>query len=1220
MRNRLIKIFVWIIPLLLFGYQNAISQSAQKVFLIGDAGEMTEEMASVISDVAKQVSEDPENSTVIFLGDNIYPKGMPELESKDRIEAEDILSSQIKPFLNLGCRVLMIPGNHDWKQGRNRGYEQVLRQQDFLDSLASGTELFFPRGGCPGPVVLNISSDLVIILIDTQWFLHLHEKPREESDCPVKTGLDVYAQLDGLLKANKNKKVLIAGHHPIYSQGLHGGRSNLKMHLFPMTDLNPSLYIPLPIVGSLYPGYRKYFGSIQDLNHPAYKVVRKSLADLFSKYPNTIYASGHDHSLQYIKEDQTHYIISGSGSKTTYVRQGKGSEFALSKTGYARLSFLPDGSVQNQFVTSELKGEHKVEFDEVIFKKAPYDPVIEKRDFEIPEKATRSASDQYLTKNFNKWLLGENYRDVWSAKIEFDFFDILEEHGGMEIVQRGGGMQTKSLRLQAETGRQYVLRSINKDPAAAIPPMLLGSFAQDVVQDQISAAHPYGAFVVPTLAEAVGIYHTNPKPVIIPNDPEFGMHREDFANVLALYEERPAKNWKGTGMFGDSKDIISTSKVLKKIHDDNDNYVDQQFVLRNRLFDLWIGDWDRHDDQWRWASFKNKKGKMFRPIPRDRDQAFFVNEGVLPKIASRKWALPKFQGFDHELKNVPGFMFNARWFDRSFLNGLEKDQWIQTATEIQKSVDDKVIDEALSNWPKAVRDLCGEEIHSKLAARRADLKKYALDHYAFLAKEVDIVGTDKKELFKVQREAGGLTKVDVYKISKSGEIKQPIYSRRFYPKETREIRLFGLDGDDRFEIEGEAKRGIDLRIIGGAGEDDIQDRSRVTGLSKHTTIYDTREGNNISKGKETRDRTSGRPGVNNYNRNAFQYNVTMPLAFAAFNIDDGIFVGGGALITTHGFRKDPYKSRHLIRGLFAFRTAAFDFKYKGIFNHVYRSLDLVADVNLEGPNYTRNFFGLGNESTYDRSNHISYYYVRFDNFIGTAQIRKRIGNAFSISLGPSYESIEVRQEQDRFITDISNASGNDTIFAQKQFAGLKLGFDLDTRDSEIFPRRGIHFWAQSKSMQPVDDQAFYYSRLEGAFSFYLSFRAPRTITFSNRIGGGWTDGDIEFYQAATIGGTGKDANVRGYRRTRFYGESAVYNNTELRITLFGFKTYLFPADFGIVGFYDIGRVWVDGENSDVWHNGYGFGIWMTPFESITLDLDIAYGEFWIGAFRFGFLF
>jgi len=817
-------------------------------------------------------------------------------------------------------------------------------------------------------------------------------------------------------------------------------------------------------------------------------------------------------------------------------------------------------------------------------------------------------------------LLGNNYRSAWETPLEFEVFDILTEMGGLNIVQRGGGMQTSSLRLEAENGKQYVLRSVNKDLTSVIPKILRGSFAADIVQDQNCAAHPYGAFIVPPLAEAVGIYHTNPKPVVIPNDPEFGKYQGDFANMLALYEERPSGNWKGSGKFGDSKKIINTTKVLKKIQGDNNNTIDQQFVLKNRLFDLLIGDWDRHDDQWRWATIKKGKDNMFRPIPRDRDQAFFLNEGFLPKLASRKWAMPKFQGFDLKIRDVPGLMFNARWFDRSFLNQLEEKEWIKVSNEIKESLDDEEIDNAIKTWPKAIYDLSGADISKKIMSRRDRLETYALDYYQFLAREVDVVGSDKKELFKVEREANGNTNVDVFKISKKGNVKQKLYSRKFIRGETTEIRLFGLDGDDRFEIRGKAKKGIRLRVIGGEGEDHFFDESKVRGLSKKTIVYDTRDGNEIDFGTEARNRTSRVPGVNNYDRKAFKYNIALPLAFGAFNIDDGIFVGGGALITTHGFRKDPFKNQHLIIGLGAVKTGAFNFQYNGTFNHFYHSLDLLLLGDLEGPNYTRNFFGVGNESVYDQSQPISYYYVRYENFIGSALIQKRFGEAFSLNVGIIYENIEVLQTEGRFITDTTQGAADNSIFDRKQFAGLKLDLHIDTRNSPFFPTKGVHFFLKGKSMQPVDPQSFLYTKFEGAFSFYLSIRAPKTITLSNRTGGGLTDGDIEFYQAQTLGGTGKEANLRGFRRTRFYGQASFYNNTDLRVTLFGFKTYLFPASIGLVGFYDIGRVWAKDENSDDWHQGYGVGLWMTPVESLTIEFDFAYGEFWISSFRFGFLF
>jgi hypothetical protein len=281
-------------------------------------------------------------------------------------------------------------------------------------------------------------------------------------------------------------------------------------------------------------------------------------------------------------------------------------------------------------------------------------------------------------------MLGKNYRDEWHQQIKVPVFDLGQEHGGLKIVQKGGGMQTLSLRLADSAGREYTLRSVEKYPESAVPQMLRKTFAQDLVQDQISAAHPYGALVIPHLAEAAGLYHANPKLVYIPDDPNLGIYRKTFANMLALYEERPDGDWSDKASFGNSEDIINTGKVMSSLQKDNINQVDEHVVVRSRLVDMVIGDWDRHDDQWRWATIdKKKKKEIYRPIPRDRDQALFVNEGSIPKIWSRKWALPKFEGFNEEIRWPSGLSFNARYFDRSFMTELSKEDWIEAAKEIQ---------------------------------------------------------------------------------------------------------------------------------------------------------------------------------------------------------------------------------------------------------------------------------------------------------------------------------------------------------------------------------------------------------------------------------------------------------------------------------------------------------------------------------------------------------
>ena len=124
--------------------------------------------------------------------------------------------------------------------------------------------------------------------------------------------------------------------------------------------------------------------------------------------------------------------------------------------------------------------------------------------------------------------------------------------------------------------------------------------------------------------------------------------------------------------------------------EDNDHHVDQEKVLKARLLDMLIGDFDRHSDQWKWGTTDTGKGKLYYPIPHDRDQAFFNSDGFAVKILSRN-QMPFFQGFKRQVHNINGFNFVARDFDRLFLNNLDKAAWERISVNFNKDLQTIVI-------------------------------------------------------------------------------------------------------------------------------------------------------------------------------------------------------------------------------------------------------------------------------------------------------------------------------------------------------------------------------------------------------------------------------------------------------------------------------------------------------------------------------------------------
>jgi hypothetical protein len=1138
------------------------------------------------------------------------------------------------------ARAIFIPGNHDWKKGAREGLQTLMRQQRFIDSLRDDRISFLPRNGCPGPEVLELTKKTVLVIIDSQWPLHpWHEDP-EESTCETKSTADILAALSDVYASYRDRRVILATHHPAVTYGEHGGVFSFKDHIFPLTDANPKLYIPLPIIGSLYPAYRAWFGNVQDLAHPLYRAYAERIKDVMAEYPGSIMVSGHDHALEYATIGESYFIVSGAGSKTAHVKKKGHALFAESVTGFTQLDLMRDGSVAITFW--RVDDDHPqglTVYQDTLAPPAEIEAQAIADDLTFPDSVLVRASGKYVANAWRQRMLGANYRAEWSQPIRVPVFDIGSEKGGLEPVQMGGGMQTVSLRLRDSAGHEYTLRSVEKYPEAAVPEPLRKTFAQDLVEDQISAAHPYAALVIPPMADAVGVYHTNPKLVYIPDDPRLGVYRGTFANMLALFEERPDEDWSHEPSFGNSSNIIGTDRLLEKLQEDNDNLVDQKQVLKSRLFDLVIGDWDRHDDQWRWAEFEEDKRATYQPIPRDRDQTFFVNEGILPRLWSRKWALPKFEGFDEEIDWVPGLAYNARYFDRSFLTALDQDDWIETVREIQQGLTDSVIVSAIRLWPPEIYALHGEEIIRNLKARRDNLMEAGLELYRFLAREVEVVGSDKHEAFDVVRQPDGNVVVDVYKTGKEGDRREHLFHRTFKPTETREIRLYGRGGLDHFDVRGEAQSSIKVRVIGGEDMDTLRDASSVCAPGRHTVFYDTPESSYLQSSGEVRDQRENDPMVNLYDRMAFRYDRLAPLIYGNFNPDDGLFIGGGILYQNHGFRKEPFRQRHIALASIAPRTSSYNLLYRGIFTGVAGKWNLEVAADIKVPNFVNNFFGWGNESIFDddiddqpginADDAIDYYRFRFEEIRLSAQLTRPIGNYTEIKIGPAYHRIELERSEgeDRYVFDYAETLPYDIFERYNSFAGLQFELESANRDDPVVTRRGLYARLSGRAMQAVSGGDGFTS-LDGSVAAYHTFRYPGRLVFAVRVGGGINTGTYPFYQAQILDGR---TEIRGFRKTRFYGDSRFYTNLEMRLQLTSFRTYLFPVSLGILGFHDFGRVWYEDEEgidpttpsgrSDVWHRTWGGGIWMTPFNLTVLSAELGHSpEGNLFYLRLGFLF
>ena len=460
------------------------------------------------------------------------------------------------------------------------------------------------------------------------------------------------------------------------------------------------------------------------------------------------------------------------------------------------------------------------------------------------------ASNKYQRSKFFQFFWGRHYRNIWATPVQVPVLDLHREAGGLTPISKGGSFQTLNLRLVNPNGQEYVLRSVDKDPIEALPGILRKTFVGNLLRDQTSVIHPYGALIIPALAEAAGVYHTNPKILVVPDDPVLGEFRQEFAGMLALLEERPEDDQSDVASFGNSGKVISSRKALTKLVSSACTQPDRQQYLKSRLFDMWLGDWSRREDQWRWATFPQGNKTILKAIPRDRDHAFFkFNDGLLTWIGSK--IKTNYRSFGTRIRHPKGLNKSARPLDTSLLSFLNRADFKQIADSLQQRLTDAAIVKATHVWPEEIYKLSGTEFEGKLKSRRKQLPAVADKFYKILAKQVVIPGTDKAERFVVERLNKKETKVTLFATDKDcGPL--IIGERIFTTAETKSLRLYGLGGDDTFEISGEVTAGIPVYIFDGGGEDQILDKSVVKSLNRKLWIYDSGDGNKIKTGRRTK--------------------------------------------------------------------------------------------------------------------------------------------------------------------------------------------------------------------------------------------------------------------------------------------------------------------------------------------------------------------------------
>ncbi|MBJ6369760.1 metallophosphoesterase [Snuella sedimenti] len=1186
-------------------------------YLIGDAGNSplgTESTAlKIFKEALKRASK---NSTAIFLGDNIYPKGMPKKGAEARAFAEYQLDVQTNAVKDFKGKAIFIPGNHDWYSD---GLKGLKRQENFVEDKL-GKNTFLPENGCPLEKI-NISDNCVLILVDSEWYLTNWDKhPTINDDCDIKTRTKFFDEFESEIKKARGKTVIVAVHHPMFTNGSHGGQYTFGSHMS-----------PLPVFGTLKNIIRKTGGvTTVDIQNTLYNEFRKRIITLSQENDKTIFVSGHDHNLQYIVQDNLPQIISGAGSKTMGTRLAGGGQFSYGASGYVRLDVFSDGSSYVHFFSTE--SNEAVFQTEVIVADKNEKLVDFKNTFPAKQSASVYTKEETDKGGLYKIFWGERYRKDYSQQVMVPTVNIDTLFGGLEPVRKGGGHQSKSLRLRDKQGREYVMRALRKDALQYLQAVAFrdqyiegqfnDSYTEALLLDVFAGAHPYAPFTIGTLSDAVGVYHANPVLYYVPKQKGLGRFNNEFGNTLYMIEERVSSGHGDKASFGFSNQIISTDDLLKKLHKDEDFELDEASYIRARLFDMLIGDWDRHEDQWRWASFKEKGKTIYRPVPRDRDQAFSIMAdgallGFVTKIVP---GLRLMQSYDAELKSTKWFNQEPYPLDMALINQSDRGVWDAQVKHIVDNLTDEVIDKAFMYFPSEVNAKTIEEIKKKLKGRRSNLQEISDRYYKHINKYAVIKGTNKDDWFDVVRLGNGLTKVTAYRIKK-GEKSDVFHQRTYTYGETKEIWIYGLDDKDVFKVYGVGSKPIKVRVIGGQNND-----TYMVENGQSLKIYDYKSKDNTFTTKKGTLKLTDDYETNVYDYKKLKNSSNQFIPTIGANQDDGFKVGFANTYTNYGFERNPYTYKHMLSGAYYFATNGFELGYTGEFANFMKNVNLGITTLFTSPNYAVNFFGYGNNTPNPQADEndgldvgFNYNRVKLETFKAAPYLiwRGRLGADFKI--GVSYEVIEVEETVGRFI----NQFIDDNTDVSNRFFGTEIAYSYESLDNKAFPTMGMQVSVTGGYKSNVDNANDYvYVIPELGFTYKMVSNGQ--LVLATKLRGHVNFGnDFEFYQGANIGAK---SGLRGYRSERFTGKRAFVQSTDIRLNLKRLKTTLFPLQIGVYGGADYGCVWVGesflqdaNHHSDTWNTSVGGGFFANVADMITANISAFHSDDGLRlAFRMGF--
>ena len=792
---------------------------------------------------------------------------------------------------------------------------------------------------------------------------------------------------------------------------------------------------------------------------------------------------------------------------------------------------------------------------------------------------------------FQRVWLGEGYRDLWTTPVRVPVLDLGKEAGGLTPVRQVGQAQSVGLAMRGADGRAYTFRSLHKEPDRMLPEAMRGTMVGAIARDLNSGTHPAAGLILPTLAEAAGVAHTTPRLVVMPDAAALGAFRPTFANMVGTIEEFPLPAGKGTPGFMGATEIVPSTGMWQKWMEGPANRVDSEAYLRARVLDLWVDNYDRHRGQWRWMRVPGQEA--WQPLPEDPDFVLVHRDGLVARsIRSR---VPQYLQFSAAYPGrLDGALLNSAEMDRWILAGLEAPAFEAMARDLQSRFTDQVIERALRQMPPEWYAINGASTAAMLRTRRAGLVEYP--------SAASIFTTPGASTFTPPI----ATSASSWRARPTAPSMSPSRSPAKRPRRT----IAGISFPRRPTRSGSTCTEV---MTGSRRRDRPGGRSRsasspAAGRTSWTTRRAAERTCGATPGRWRCNAETARTCVRHRGPIPWPSRMhpgfeprsygkwTIPGPIIGYAPDVLVYVGYGFTRTAYGFGTTPAKSIQTVQGAVTTGDVAGKFEYIGTFYRPASRLGYRLQAFGSGVE-SYNYFGHGNDSpsVTDRGR----YKTGENVFFITPTLRYDAGRRIDLYVGP-----ELRYSD--------TPTGTGTIVAEQSPLGvgrfgivaLRAGLAVDSRERSVIapkadytntsmaanddaPVSGVRLQASGFVTPAAWDVPSRYGGFDGLVAAYLgNARAHLAV----RAGGRKLWGDYAWFDAASVGGS----NNRGFSSRRFSGDASAFGSASVRAWLGQVSSPILALRFGVVGFGDIGRVWLRGEDSNTWHSSLGGGLLVQP--------------------------